>query len=70
MLDSSGVFDTSLAKGKHQFMGDFDECLEINISMDNIQGINHIRGQYCTLDLPVQLIVGNQTKSNSVSRIS
>ena len=37
-------------------MGNFDECLDISVeSIDpNIDGI---RGQYCTLDIPLKTII-------------
>jgi len=36
-------------------MGNFDECLDI--SVESIANIDGIRGQYCTLDIPLKTII-------------
>ena len=69
MIDASGVVGAGLAKGNFQLMGDFDECLEISVKMESNELIKGFTGQYCTLDLPMQALVGTQTGNNSVNKI-
>ncbi|CAG2181341.1 unnamed protein product, partial [Oppiella nova] len=57
MVDSSATLGTGILKGTTYFFGDYDECLGIN-SHTNGNGI-HILGKYCTLQIPVQYIIGN-----------
>ncbi len=59
MVDSSGTIASGLAKGNFQFMGDFDECLDIEVKQSN--NLNGFHGQYCTLDLPIDSVfAGNK----------
>jgi hypothetical protein len=40
-------------------MGDFDECLDIEVKQSN--NLNGFHGQYCTLDLPIDSVfAGNK----------
>ena len=67
VLDSSGVVGSGLAEGNHKFLGNFDECLDINSKVNGVEGINDITGQYCALDIPIQTLIGNQTNTQFVS---
>lgn len=56
MIDASGVIPAGIARGNFQFMGDFDECLEIYVpKSDELR--NAIHGQYCTLELPLNSLL-------------
>jgi len=58
---------SGLAEGNLYFLGDFDECLEMSVKVNGVQGINDISGQYCILDLPKQTLLDNQTNRKFVS---
>ena len=58
MIDSSGVVASGVAKGNYQFMGDFDECLDIDVKLSSDETIDGFYGQYCTLDLPIKASIG------------
>jgi len=57
-VDASGAIPAGLAKGNFQFLGDFDECLDISVSLDIDQNrnLNGFHGQYCLLDLPIESV--------------
>ncbi|XP_063925685.1 nose resistant to fluoxetine protein 6-like [Zophobas morio] len=49
MFDASGKISPGLFKGNFHFMGDYDECLEIDENVGN----RTVAGQYCTLFVTV-----------------
>ena len=67
MDNASGVVGADLTKGNFQLMGDFDECLEMNVKLESNQMLKGFTGQYCTLDLPLQALIGRQTQNTSVN---
>ncbi|CAG2170738.1 unnamed protein product, partial [Oppiella nova] len=64
LIDASGVVGAGLAKGNYQFMGDFDECLDVKVTLEGDQKIHGITGQYCTLNLPMEAVVGRRSSKN------
>ncbi|CAG2173782.1 unnamed protein product [Oppiella nova] len=64
VIDASGVVGAGLAKGNYQFMGDFDECLDVKVTLEGDQKIHGITGQYCTLNLPMEAVVGRRSSKN------
>ncbi|XP_071103284.1 O-acyltransferase like protein-like [Haliotis cracherodii] len=51
MLDASGKPGSSLLKGAVKFYGNYDECLETNVTLKGVTGGpgREIRGSYCNL---------------------
>ncbi|CAG2105278.1 unnamed protein product [Medioppia subpectinata] len=45
LIDASGVVGSGLAKGNYQYMGDFDECLDIRVIVQGDQQIAVIPGK-------------------------
>ncbi|CAG2117896.1 unnamed protein product, partial [Medioppia subpectinata] len=66
MIDASGVVGSGLAKGNYQYMGDFDECLDIRVIVQGDQQIAGIAGHYCTLDLPMSTLIGQTSKHKAL----
>ncbi|XP_054165800.1 nose resistant to fluoxetine protein 6-like [Oppia nitens] len=69
LIDSSGVVGAGLAKGNYQFMGDFDECLDVKVTLSGDRQITGITGQYCTLNIPVETLVGNNESKHSTLNV-
>ena len=70
MFDASGKISPGLFKGNFHFMGDYDECLEIDENVGN----RTVAGQYCTLFVTVfDEVLGSfrsSVKENEVVRFS
>ena len=64
VIDASGVVASGVAKGNYQFMGDFDECLDIEVKLDSNQLIGGFSGQYCTLEIPIEAVIGSQSNTS------
>ena len=67
MIDASGVVGAGVIKGNFQLMGDFDECLEVDVKMESNQTLKGFTGQYCTLDLPLKALIETQSQNTSVN---
>ncbi len=62
VIDASGTIPSGVTRGNFQFLGDFDECMEIKGNLDD----DHIiEGQYCSLQVPMSSVFQGNISSVS-----
>ena len=62
VIDASGNIAPGILRGNLQFMGNFDQCIDIEFEPNNTSDTIH--GQYCSFTLPITSFIN----SNSIVR--
>ncbi|GBM42507.1 hypothetical protein AVEN_189201-1, partial [Araneus ventricosus] len=54
-LDSYGKPETGILTGNIKWLGQYDECVDIQAPSKDNTGVEGFRGKYCTLQVPLKL---------------
>ncbi|GBN49966.1 hypothetical protein AVEN_98912-1, partial [Araneus ventricosus] len=55
MLDSYGKPESGILTGNIKWLGQYDECVDIQAPSKDNTGVEGFRGKYCTLQVPLKL---------------
>ncbi|GBM10130.1 hypothetical protein AVEN_66691-1, partial [Araneus ventricosus] len=55
LLDSYGKPESGVLTGNIKWLGQYDECVDIQAPSKDITGVEGFRGKYCTLQVPLKL---------------
>lgn len=62
MIDSSGNVAPGIRRGNLHFIGNFDQCIDIEFKPNNT--FDTIHGQYCSFTLPITAFINSSSIVN------